>query len=116
MQQVTTPNASLTAVDRVAAGYPPERRRKGLIANTVGATVLVAAIIGPLVLQKYLVIDPTLFFSTYLGGSAGDGGGSIAIDSDGNVGVGCSLILPDGSTMTESVAILIRLILTKDPA
>ena len=44
----------------------------------------VAFHLGPYDHRKPLVIDPVLSFSTYLGGSGGDGGNAIAVDSSGN--------------------------------
>jgi len=40
--------------------------------------------LGPYDHTKPLVIDPALSYSTYLGGSGGDGGNSIAVDALGN--------------------------------
>jgi Beta-propeller repeat/Cep192 domain 4 len=44
----------------------------------------VAFRLGPYDHRKPLVIDPVLSFSTYLGGSGGDAGNAIAVDSSGN--------------------------------
>jgi hypothetical protein len=41
--------------------------------------------LGPYDHTRPLVIDPVLVYSTYLGGSAGDGANGIAVDSSGNV-------------------------------
>jgi hypothetical protein len=40
--------------------------------------------LGPYDTTQSLIIDPTLIYSTYLGGSSGDGGQSIAVDAWGN--------------------------------
>jgi hypothetical protein len=45
--------------------------------------------------SKPLVIDPTLAFSTYLGGSGLDRGDGIAVDSDGNAYIGGLATSPD---------------------
>jgi hypothetical protein len=44
--------------------------------------------IGPYDHSRPLIIDPTLLYSTYLGGTDFDGGGPIAVDSSGNAYVG----------------------------
>jgi hypothetical protein len=56
--------------------------------------------------QLPLVIDPTLSYSTYLGGTANDGGTAIAVDSENNayiVGVTVSTDFPatDGAKQTD---------------
>lgn len=40
--------------------------------------------VGPYDTRRPLVIDPTLFYSTYLGGSGDDDSGGIGVDSSGN--------------------------------
>ena len=45
--------------------------------------------------SKPLVIDPTLAFSTYLGGSGSERGNSIEVDSDGNAYITGDTISPD---------------------
>lgn len=51
----------------------------------VSETDVVTFELGTFDSEYPLVIDPTLYFSTFLGGSDDDGGGDIAIDGDGNV-------------------------------
>jgi hypothetical protein len=41
--------------------------------------------LGPYDRRRPVVIDPTLAYSTYLGGSGGEGGAAIAVDASGNV-------------------------------
>ncbi len=52
----------------------------------------VAFDLGPYDRSKALVIDPTLAYSTYLGGSASEAGNAIAVDSSGDAYVaGCTV-------------------------
>ena len=53
---------------------------------------------------KPLVIDPTLVYSTYLGGSGDDSGSSIAVDSSGNVYVVGTTALTTFPTHTPAFA------------
>jgi|GEM_PF-260838 len=76
--------------------------------------------IGPYDRTRPLIIDPTLVYSTYLGGGGDDSGSSIAIDSSGNVyltGTTASLNFPTNGPAFANNKGLADVFVTKiDPA
>jgi len=79
-----------TAAGEIRQGKPLVYQQLGDTKQIVGANYVinnnqVAFQIAPYDRSKPLVIDPTLAFSTYLGGSGFDRADGIAVDSSGNV-------------------------------
>ncbi len=60
MQQVSTPSAPAPALDQEAEAVVSRSDRQSIIASAIGIIVVIAAIAGPIVLQRYLTFDPAL--------------------------------------------------------
>ncbi len=80
-----------------AAGLPPGIQRSSLVEGhyTLTASNQVGFALGPYDHTRTLVIDPVLSYSSYLGGSAGDAGYGIAVDSSGDAYVTGSTVSPN---------------------
>jgi hypothetical protein len=86
-----------TIVQKKPVVYQTRDDRKEIVPGyfTLLDRTTYAFVVAPYDRDRTLVIDPTLDYSTYLGGSADDGASGIAVDSTGNVYVAGSAYSAD---------------------